>query len=238
MGKRGQKRGQAWRGLNINRLKKEEILWLWNHYCKHRHRYLIHQSCFISENPRKDLTERVGHLDIESTGLNANFDFVISWALLSDDGKMYGRVLTSEETLDYDILDKNLTKEFCDAVKNFDRIVVYWGKDRRHDLPFLRTRSLKWNHQFPMYKDVSVTDAYDIAKNKLRLHRNRLENVCDFLKIPAKIHRLDAEIWQKAKLGHKHSLNHVWEHNKEDVISLKAVYDKLIGFTAHRKVSI
>lgn len=225
-------------GLNINRLKKDEIVWLWKHYCRHNHRFLDHQACFINENPRTDLAERVGFLDIESTGLNANWDYIISFALLSDTGKMQGRVLTTKETLDYTILDRNLTKEFCDLVKDFDRVVVYWGKDRRHDLPFLRTRSLKWNHNFPMYKDVFVTDCYDIAKNKLRLHRNRLENVCDFLKIPSKIHRLDAEFWQKAKLGDKKSLNYVWEHNKEDVISLKAVYDKLIGFTARRKVSI
>ncbi len=120
----------------------------------------------------------------------------------------------------------------------FDRIVVYWGKDRRHDIPFLRTRCLKWHKEFPLYREIFITDCYDLARNKLRLHRNRLENVCDFFGIPSKAHRLDAEIWQKAKLGHKPSIDHVWEHNKEDVDSLKAIYELLDVYSASRRQSI
>jgi len=89
-----------------------------------------------------------------------------------------------------------------------------------------------------LYKELVVTDMYDIVKSKLRLHANRLENVCDFLGIPAKEHRLDAEMWLRAKLGDKKALDYVWKHNVEDVISLKAVYEKLERYSAKRKVSI
>ena len=184
------------------------------------------------------IEERIGFLDIETTGLNANWDYIISWAMVDNEGKVYGRVLTKKEVLDWKKLDKKLMKEFSETIKNFDRVVVYWGKDRRHDLPFLRTRCLKWKVYFPLYREVFVTDMYDIVKGKLRLHRNRLENVCDFLGIPAKEHRLDPDIWQKAKLGDKKSLKWIWLHNLEDVISLKAVYERLNEFSASRKVSI
>jgi len=225
--------------LNLNRLKKAEILWLYNHFCRHGHRYIEHPECFKSEKPdMSPLREKVGYLDIETTGLNANWDYIISYAIISNNNKIYGRILTSKEVLDYKKLDKYLMKEFYGEIRTFDRIVVYWGRDRRHDLPFLRTRCLKWNVNFPLYKEVFINDCYDIVKAKLRLHRNRLENVCDFLNIPSKKHRLDAEIWQKAKLGNKTALKYVWEHNKEDVRSLKRLYERIKEFSGSRKLSI
>lgn len=225
--------------LNLSRLKKSEILWLWTHRCRHGHRYIEHLSCFVQEKPdNSPMKENVGFLDIETTGLNGNWDYIISYAIIDEDGKEYGRTLTKKEVLDYDTLDKNLMKEFVKDVQDFDRLVVYWGKDRRHDIPFLRTRCLKWGVDFPMYRDVFVTDVYDIVKAKLRLHRNRMENACDFLGIPSKDHRLDAGMWQKAKLGDKASLDYVWEHNLEDVISLKELYDRMQQFSASRKTSI
>lgn len=223
--------------LNLNRMKKDEILFLWKNHCKHGHRLIEHPEC-IRDFSNSPINERIGYLDIETTGLNGNWDYIISLAILDDKEKVHGRVLNPKETLNFNILDKNLMKEFSETIKNFDRIIVYWGKDRRHDLPFLRTRCLKWNVYFPLYKDVFVNDVYDIVKGKLRLHRNRLENVCEFLKIPAKTHKLDSEMWQKAKLGDKPALKYVWLHNKEDVYSLKGVYERLEGFSSSRKASI
>lgn len=225
--------------INVNRLKKDEILWMYNHYCRHRHRYLDHLNCFVVEKPdTSPVHERVGYLDIETTGLNANFDYIISYAILTNDEEMIGRALKPKECRNWKVLDKNLCREFSDVVKDFDRLVVYWGKDRRHDLPFLRTRVVKWKYKFPLYREVFVSDTYDLVKAKLKLHRNRLENACDFFGIPSKGHRLDAEMWQRARLGDTHALSHVWEHNKEDVISLKAVHELLEEFSAQRKLSI
>lgn len=225
--------------INLNRLKKEEILWLYNHFCPHGHRYIEHLACFQALRPHgSTVYENIGFLDIETTGLNANWDYIISWAIINENLKKWGRVLTKKEVLNYKILDKHLMKEFLEAIKHFDRLVIYWGKDRRHDLPFLRTRCLKWHDDFVVYKGLCITDVYDIVKAKLRLHRNRLSNVCDFFGIPAKEHRLDPQIWQKAKLGDKKSLNHIWKHNFEDVVSLRLVYNKLDRFSASRKLSI
>jgi len=224
--------------LNLQRLKKDEILWLAKHRCRHHHRYIEHTQCFLEEHPEKcPFYERIGFLDIESAGLNANWDIVISYAIKTGN-KILGRVLTPKEATDWNILDKNLMEEFLKDVRQFDRLVVYWGKDRRHDLPFLRTRALKWGLDFPLYKEIYITDCYDIAKSKLRLHRNRMENVANFLKIPAKGHRLDPEKWQQAKLGNKSALNFVWKHNKEDVETLAKVYDRLVNFVRNSKVSI
>ena len=116
--------------------------------------------------------------------------------------------------------------------------MVFWGKDRRFDIPFLRTRALYWGLDFPDYKSLVVTDCYDIVKAKLRLHRNRLESVCDAFDIPSKEHRLTPEVWVRAMAGDKKSLDYILKHNREDVISLEAVWKKLERFARNSKVSI
>jgi len=226
--------------LNLRKLKKDEIIWMFEHKCKHGHNFLEHPKCYENEKPSSSpINEKIGYLDIETTGLNANWDYIISYAILENDsGKIYGRVAKRNETLNADVLDKNLMKEFVLDIRKFDKVIVYWGKDRRHDIPFLRTRALKWKENFPMYGEVKLLDAYDIVRNKLSLHRRRLENIATFLKIPSKGHRLDSEMWQKAKLGNEKALDYVWLHNKEDVITLKEVWEIVEKFTASRKTSI
>ena len=226
--------------VKINRLKKEEIIYLYNHRCKHHHRYIeiVHPNCceeFLEKG--SPIQEKVGHLDIETTGLNANYDYIISYAIKTED-KTLGRVLTPKEALGWDILDKNLMHDFCKDIRQFDRITVYWGKDRRHDLPFLRSRCIKARAEFPIYKELCMTDVYDICKNKLRLNYYRLENVCKFLGIPAKQHPLDPEIWKKAKLGDKPSLKYIWLHNEEDCVSLQEVYNVMEKYVRISKTSV
>jgi len=228
--------------LNLNRLKKEEIIYLYNHRCKHHHRFIeiVHPNClkeFLKNNNM--IQERIGFLDIESTGFNADFDYIISYAIYDEqEDKILGRVLTKKEVLNWKVLDNKLMKEFCRDVRKFDRLVVYWGKDRRHDLPFLRSRAIKAKADFPLYKEILVTDLYDICKGKLRLHGYRLEHVCKFLNIPAKQHPLDGDMWLRAKLGDKPGLNYVWEHNKEDVVSMREVYWTMEKYARNPKVSI
>jgi len=223
--------------INLNRLKKEEIIWLNNHRCRHRHRYLEHLPCYEQEAPRSPIVEKVGYLDIETTGLNADYDYIISYYIY--DGKnFYGRTLTQREVLNWQLLDKKLMYEFCEDIRRFDRVVVYWGKDRRHDIPFLRSRAIKAKADFPLYKEILITDLYDICKNKLRLSYYRMENVCKFLGIPAKQHPLNPEIWQKAKLGDKSSLDYVGIHNKEDTVSPYHIDLIMNKYSKNPKVSI
>jgi uncharacterized protein YprB with RNaseH-like and TPR domain len=225
---------------NLAKLKKDQIVWLSKHTCKHSHTYLEHYSCFLSEKPMGSplIEEHIGYLDIETTGLNGNWDYIICYAIEDEKGKKYGRILKPKEILNPDILDKKLMHEFCEEIKQFDRLVVYWGKDRRHDIPFLRTRALKWGEGFPVYGDLKVTDAYDIVRNKLSMHARRLQFVCDFFGVPSKLHRLDSQMWQRAKLADKKAIEHVWLHCVEDVESLKAVWNRLRRFASGVRVSI
>jgi uncharacterized protein YprB with RNaseH-like and TPR domain len=227
--------------MNIAQLKKAELVWLSTHRCKaHSHKFIEHPQCYDLEYPLQrpgGTPERIGMLDIEATNLSAEFGYTFSYAIKKLDGPVLGRVLTPKEIRSFQF-DKELMKEFCRDVKQFDKIITHYGTDRRFDIPFLRTRCLRFDLDFPLYKEISVDDTWPMSRNKLKLTRNRLENICVFLNIPAKGHKMNPDIWCKALSGHKPSLEYIWAHNVEDVESLEAVWKRLHKYVPDVKRSI
>jgi len=224
--------------VNLNRLLKTQILWLYNHKCKHNHRYTEHPVCFLEEWGDKIAEiEKIAFVDIETNNLHADFGYIICYSIKELDGNIIHNSVTPKEIHSYNF-DKRLLREFFRDVKPYDRLVVYYGKNYRFDIPFLRTRALKWNLPFPQYGEEFLTDVFDLVKGKLRLHRNRLETACDLLDIPAKGHRLNPDIWLKAMAGSQQALEYIQVHCDEDVVSLEEVYKRLEGFSRSTKTSI
>ena len=240
--------------LNPRRLLKREMLFLMTNYCRHGHTFAAHPNCYFEEkvwekDPNAPGVEKVGFLDIESTGLKANWDHMICYCIKELDGGILERSVTPKEIRNF-IFDQNVVKQLCKDIRKFDRIVVHFGTDRKFDIPFIRSRALYWQatmreqgksgteFDFPLYKEIRVTDTYTMARAKLCLHRNRLETICQHLKIPAKGHRLEPDIWQKARSGSKESIHWILEHCREDVISLEAVWKELIPFVRNANTSI
>lgn len=224
------------RPFDISKFTKEELIWLSTHTCKHGHKYINHYTCYAKER-NKMRQERIGFLDIESSDLNANFGVVLSYAIKELDGSVVGRVLTPEEIKGGEY-DKTLMKECVRDMVKFDRLVGFYCKNRRFDFPFIRSRCLKHRVWFPTYKDIIVTDVYDMAKTKLRLRSNRLQSVCEFLDIPSKGHKLDPDNWRRCLAGDQKALDYVWTHNVEDVVSTEKVWRRLVEFQAPSKSSI
>lgn len=179
--------------------------------------------------------EKIGFLDIESTGLKGNWDYMLCACVKELNGEILGRHLTQREITSYKF-DKNLTKELIATINKFDRVVTYYGA--RFDIPFIKTRAEKWGLDFPAYRDLWATDVYFIAKRNLLLHSTRLMHVCDLLGIPSKGHKLDPDIWQKAQSGHVPSLEWIFAHCKEDVTSLEEAYKRLQKYTLPKKESV
>jgi len=233
--------------FNPYKLKKKEMTWLMTHKCSHGHTYMEHPSCFYREQPdTSPLKERIGFLDIESTNLKASFGYVISWAIKEKGGKLYHDLVTREEILreaDTKLkspvkIDYRILKEFYNTVTKFDKIFVYWGKNRRHDIPYLRHRCLKAGVDFPLYREVICIDIYDWTKSFLSMHSYRLGAVCQEFGIPAKQHPLTGQVWIKANAGNEKALEFILEHNDEDVICLEPVYKMLEPFARLQKTSI
>lgn len=223
-------------GVNYNRLNKDAILWLYNHKCKHKVRYSEHPNCFIAEQGN-GITEKVGFIDIETTGLQAQFGYTFCFALKELGGEVVGRSITPQEIRSFKF-DKGVIQDFIKAVKGYDRLIGYYSKDNRFDMPFLRTRALKWGLDFPEWRDILFTDVYDLVRGKLKLNRNRMEVACELLGIPSKQHRLNPDVWQRGQVGDPDSLAYIFKHCKEDVVALEALYKRLEKYGRPYKSSI
>jgi uncharacterized protein YprB with RNaseH-like and TPR domain len=179
--------------------------------------------------------ERIGFLDIESTGLKGNWDFMLCYSLKELDGEILGRHITPQEIRSYRF-DKKMTLELIRDINKFDRMITYYGS--RFDIPFIKTRAEKWGLDFPAYRDLWQTDVYDLAKKNLLLHSTRLQHVCNLMGIPSKQHPLDPDLWQRAQSGDVPSLETVKVHCDEDVGALEAAWLRLRKYSIPMKRSI
>ena len=222
----------------IKRINKREVEWLALHNCRHGHDYLTHYQCYLDERPdNSPYVEKIGHLDIEASNLNADFGYMLSYAIKEDGGKILGRALRPKEIKD-GLFDRNLIEEMVTDIKKFHRVTVFYGGDHRFDLPFIRTRAMYHRVAFPLYRDVFCTDCWPIVRNKFKLHRNGLVNICELLGIVAKTKPMHPKLWCLAQMGDQDSLDYIWEHNVEDVISLEGVYNAIKDYVPVAKRSI
>ena len=192
----------------------------------------------LRENPEEHgFEERIGFFDIEASNLKATFGYMFTYCIKELDGKLIANSVTPKEIRNY-VFDKRLMEDLCDDLRKFDRVVVHYGASYKFDLPFVRTRAVHYNLDFPLYSEVAVTDTHPILKAKFKLHSNRLETACDFFDIESKGHKLIPQVWNKALAGDPKSLKYILTHNKEDVMSLEALYKKICDYVKEGNVSI
>jgi uncharacterized protein YprB with RNaseH-like and TPR domain len=184
---------------------------------EHRARRLGIKYTPIGEGP-------VGFLDIETSGLQADFNFMFSWSIKTADSKEIISAVITPEELHTGILDKRIIKELIKVMYNYKRIYTYYGT--LFDIPFIRTRALYHKLEFIPYGLVQHKDVYYLARRILRIHSKRLQSVCGLLGIKGKTH-LEPRIWVMANTGNPKALKYILEHNKADVIILERAYKKL-----------
>lgn len=200
--------------------------------CKHSHRYCEHPKCF--ERDVLD-TVKVGYLDIESGGLNANFDYMLTYCIKTRDKEEYHYgVITREEILSGEF-DKNILKQLIADIEKYDVIVTYYGT--RFDLPFTRTRALSYRLRYPEFGSIQHKDVYYIVKSKLKLHRSSLESACAMFGIRGKNH-IKGNFWMMAKTGDEVALAYVLDHNKKDCAILEKLHKRLENYSKRTTRSI
>jgi len=176
-----------------------------------------------------------GYLDIETTNLRADFAYMVSYAIkVKGSDKVYSGVITKKEIFDEEF-DKRLITECITDMRRFKRLYTYYGT--KFDIPFLRSRALKWKAEFPSFGLIQHQDIYYLVKNRLCLSRNRLEAVCEFFGIDGKT-KLDGDIWVRAAVGNKECLNYIYIHNVADVAILEKVHQRIKEFCDVNKRSI
>ena len=219
--------------IPIHHLKKEELVWLATHYCKkHHHNFLSHYSCLSVDNPDKT---KIGFLDIETSGLKANYSYMISYCILDDKtDKIFSGVINKKDLSG--TIDKRIVGDCIDDMKRFDKIVGF--NSTNFDLPFLRTRALYWGLDFPGYGELTHRDAYYMGKSKLCMTSKGQASVSSLIVGKTEKTHINPFEWAKASLGNKKFLKIVLDHNERDVRDLKKVYYGLLKFVRRDERSI
>lgn len=214
----------------VNRLKKAEILWLANHRCRHGHSYLSHYSCYLKEMPDgSPLDLKIGFFDIESFNLKANVGVLFGYCI-----KEYGSPQIHEDWLRGDdfktgsIPDSRVVKRCAEDLRKFDVIVTYFGT--RFDIPYVRTKCLMNDIDFPEYGEIVHLDLYYMVKSKLSLTRNSLDVACETVLGHSDKTRVEPKLWIKALYGDLKAIEYIAEHCRIDVDLTEKLYDKLIPF--------
>ena len=209
----------------LSKLKKTEIVWLNAHKCRHGHTYLEHYKCYLEENPNRG---QIGFFDIEVTNLDADFGFMLSYAIKEHNSdNLIVNQITKKEIQSFKF-DKRLVSDCIRDLKKFDRIVTYYGTG--FDIPYVRAKALHYNQDFPLYGELLHDDLYYIIKSKFIISRRSLKNACEYLLNDTNKTFIDKEKCMKASVGDEKSLAYIVEHNIYDVIDTEALYNKIIGF--------
>lgn len=220
--------------------------------CIHRHTIDEHPACFakglvkeektlieaITKAPEKipwykEEGFRIGYLDIETDGLKADWSTMLSWCLKEKDGETTYDVITKRELFDYS-LDKRIVASLMQELMKYKIIVGYYTTV--FDIPFIRTKALRHNIDFPEYGQIFHWDIYYTVKSKLNLSRKSLENVCDYLNLGEK-YSPSKELWRRAKYGDPKALEEIVQHNIVDVELLEKLHNKLEPFAKWMKKS-
>lgn len=219
--------------LNVANTPKDQLVWLSRHTCKaHRVSYLNHYNCFLAE---KGIQERVGFFDIESSNLKADYGILLTYAIKELDKDEYLQTTITAKDLRGDG-DKRIVLACVNHLKDFDRIVTFYGKF--FDMPFLRTRAIAHGIEFPEYGQIKHDDLWFLVRAKFKLSSNRLENASRVLLGKTSKTRLDGPLWIKAMMGDPKALDYIAEHNRFDVLDLESLYKKVVGYTRRQNVSI
>jgi len=208
--------------IPVHRLKNAEIIYLSTHRCRHSHTFLEHYQCYQSEFYAP---EKIGFLDIEASGLQADFGIMLSYCIKSHntDKILFG--LIKKHDIMSGAMDKHLVKQCIKDMMKFDRLVGFYSG--KFDIPFIRTRALANKLEFPTFKALKHTDVYMMAKFKLKLHSNRQESVCRAILGETEKNHIDSKYWLAGLRGDGKSLRYILDHNKRDVRDLEKIYNKL-----------
>ena len=209
--------------------------WLWKNLCQHKQPYAIHNKCFFDEKGGIIDPERIGFLDIEATNLSADFGIMICYCIKpSDSDKIITRCLTKQQM--FKSLDKALCEKALGDMYKFDRLVGHYSS--KFDFPFMRTRALYHNIEFPDYGEIYQSDTWRTLRNKYKFSSNRLGNVGEFIGCETEKTKITPEHWLGALQGKKKSLDYIVDHCQKDVLILEKVYNKICRSVATARTSL
>lgn len=216
------------------------------YHCVHRHSGLSHPKCYEKE---LGIRERIGCLDIECGGLDADFSIMLSWAIkLVGDPYPWHDWLTKDDLVSGKY-DARLVATLIDKMWECDRVVTHYGNAGRFDVPFIRARyfwlkarKLYDGPPFPEYGELWQSDTYTMSKRTLKISSRRQGSVANVVQAEDIKTRIDKDYWMAIQYGtsrqRKEAIEYIVTHNLKDVEQLEGNYLTLKPFVREVRSSI
>lgn len=120
--------------------------------------------------------------------------------------------------------DKQLVTKLHDILSEADVIVAHNGN--KFDIRKSNARFLY--HGLTPIPPTKYIDTLLLAKKYFMFNSNKLDDLCQYLGIGRKTHTGGFELWQGCMEGKKKSWDTMIEYNKNDVLILEKLYNRLI----------
>lgn len=140
------------------------------------------------------------------------------------DGEVHGSILTQEEVLDRN--DERIVLELWHLLDECDIYVAHNGK--KFDVKKANGFFLKYG--LPPPSPYKVVDTLLISRRKFGLPFHNLAYLAKFLNVTRKIDNSGIELWIDCAFGKQHALDEMLEYNIGDIVTLREVYYKIIGW--------
>lgn len=125
--------------------------------------------------------------------------------------------------------DKAIMKAVHKLLSQADVVVAHNGDN--FDLKRLNARFIK--HELQPVKPFKSVDTLKIARKKFGFTSNKLEYLADFLGVARKSKHLKypgLDLWKECMGNNQDAWREMEKYNKQDVITLEKVYDKLLAW--------
>ena len=233
--------------LEISKMKKEELMARERFRCPEKN----HGSKNGFEHPRcfdkyklGMYQEKILYFDIESEDLSADYGIIFNWFAIDSDGKHFEDYITLEDikknkSSKREIEPKEdirIVKSIVDLFSKYTRVVGHYSCG--FDLPFVRTRAVICELDFPSYGMLFQSDTWVILKKKFKLSRNSLENGCRKLLGHTRKDHLSLSIKHGCIRGEKWAIDLSRKHCRQDVEDLVELFGKTRKFLRQTKSSI
>ena len=150
---------------------------------------------------------------------------LLSHAWAWGEGEVTGSILTRDEMLAHD--PERLVLECWSLLDNCDILVAHNGK--RFDVKKVNGYFLQYG--MPPPSPYRVIDTLLIAKQKFALPFNSLAYLAEFLDVEQKIDTGGVDLWIQCDQGSQEALDKMNEYCMGDIVTLRGVYNRLIGWS-------
>lgn len=171
---------------------------------------------------------KVAVLDIESTGLQADYGYVLAACLKEVNSDNLQGTIHTLRIDDKDNPNKSsdewILKNLITRMDSYDLIITWYGSG--FDIPFINSRALRWGLRPPVRN--FRRDLYYVARANGRLRSNKLVVWDQFLNGKALKTPITSDIWNLAIRGDKKALDYIVKHCELDVLSTEKMYKKFM----------